>query len=45
MEIETGICAWCLEEKGEQAKPNQSHTICKRHSDEMIVELNKTLPK
>lgn len=37
-EVET--CAWCLKDRGETSPPNVSHGICKRHADQIVVEMD-----
>ena len=33
------VCAWCQKEKGEEAKPNQSHGICQFHTAQVLQQL------
>jgi hypothetical protein len=35
----TNPCAWCLKERGEEPKPDESHGICLGHLEAMLAEL------
>lgn len=34
----TCICAWCLKEKGEKPREQDSHGICTAHAEKMMQE-------
>lgn len=31
------ICAWCLQEQGEEPQETDSHGICEPHADQMLA--------
>lgn len=37
------VCGWCQEERGEEAKPNQSHGICPRHKAQWMANAAQVL--